>query len=239
MAEWNKGANNQGIITSSTPTTGTRVPYQVGFAKAPETTVASKSQLAQNYGNLSDSARLDLAQRLKKAGYKIPVTGKYNAKVREAFLSASSDLSDEITYLATNDPAQLERRKMDLTSFLEEKAASVSGTSGGPSVVRRKTEYRPETIDAVVQAAFQDLTGRGASEEELKKYRDMAFAQLGKKSAMGQTTYTNVGGGVQEQITKEAFDPKQFLYSKIAGTDEARATKIFSFYDAFKKALGV
>jgi hypothetical protein len=234
MPEWNKNANNQGIITSSTPTTGAIGPTG---ATGPEYTVASRSQLAQNYGNLSDSARLDLAQRLKKAGYKIPVTGKYNAKVREAFLSASEDLNKEVEYLALNDPTQLTKRKIDLTSFLEEKSTSI--TDKAPSVVRRKTEYRPETIDAVVQAAFQDLTGRGASEEELKKYRDMAFAQLGKKSAMGQTTYTNVGGGVQEQITKEAFDPKQFLYSKIAGTDEARATKIFSFYDAFKKALGV
>jgi len=237
MAEWNKGTN-QGIITSSTPATGTKVPYSGGFISTPQTTQASKAQLAQDYGRLSKDARLDLAQRLKRAGYKVPVTGSYNAKVREAFLTAAGELNDEITYLATNDPAQLAQRKFDLTSFLEDKALGAT-TEKGPSVVRRKTEYRPETIDAVVQAAFQDLTGRGASEEELKKYRDMAFAQLGKKSSMGQTTYTNVGGGVQEQVTKEAFDPKQFLYSRIAGTDEAKATKIFSFYDAFKKALGV
>ena len=236
--KWNAGAKDQSIITSSTPATGTRVPYKGGFVSAPQTTEASKARLAQDYGRLSKDARLYLAQNLKKAGYKVPVTGEYNTKVREAFLNASIELSDEISYLATNDPAQLEQRKLDLDSFLKAKAASGAGDTG-PSVVRRKTEYRPETIDAVVQAAFQDLTGRGASEEELKKYRDMAFAQLGKKSSMGQTTYTNVGGGVQEQVTKEAFDPKQFLYSRIAGTDEAKATKIFSFYDAFKKALGV
>lgn len=235
--QYDKAAGG-GLITSSTPTTGPKIPFKTGLATPPETTQRSRSGLAQDYSNLSDSARLYLAQKLKKAGYSVPVTGKYNTKVRDAFLKANEALSEEITYLSQNDPQRLSQQKYDLDSFLGDLAASGTGT-GGPSVVRRKTEYRPETIDAIITAAFQDLAGRGPNEQELSKYRSMASKALAAPSAMGETTYKNVGGGVQEQVTKEAFDPKAFLYSQIAGTDEARANKVFGFYNTFKKALGV
>lgn len=248
---WRSGSTGQqGLITTSTPTAGPKIPYAqydkdkkiIGgaFMAAPEIRMATQQQLFQDYGNLSDATRLDLAQRLKRAGYNVPVTGKYNKNVRDAFLKASEDFSSEIQNISANDPARLQTQKYDLTSFLDEQANKGAGASGGPSVVRRKTEYRPETIDAIVSSAFQDLVGRGPNQQELAKYRAMATGELSKTSNMGQTTYTNLPGGqVQEQVTREAFDPKQFLYSQVAGTDEAKANRVFSFYNAFKKALGV
>jgi len=236
--QYDTGTSAGGYITSSTPGTGTPIPFKAGFTTAPQTTQRTATGLAQDYGNMSENTRLYLSQSLKRAGYSVPVTGKYNAKVRDAFLKANEALSSEITYLAQNDPQRLAQTKIDLDTFLKDAAKSGAG-AGGPSVVRRRTEYRPETIDSIISAAFQDLAGRGPTEEELKKYRSMAGKELAKPSSMGQTTYTNVNGTVQEQVTKEAFDPKEFLYSQIAGTNEARANKVFGFYNAFKKALGV
>lgn len=238
------GANYQqgagaGLITAVTPTQGARVPLQVGLARIPETKTQSESGLTQAYRNMSPSMRQALAQQLKDAGYRNPVTSKFNIKVREAFLQANRDLNDEIRFRFQNDPGYFDNNSYDLSTFLKENSNAGGAGDKGPSVVRRRTELRPETIDNVIVAAFQDLVGRGPSQEELDKYRAKAVKRSERPSAMGETVYRNLPGGVQEQITKEAFDPKQFLYSQIAKTDEAKANKIFSFYDAFKKALGV
>lgn len=238
------GANYQqgagaGLITAVTPTQGARVPLQVGLARIPETKTQSESGLTQAYRNMSPSMRQALAQQLKDAGYRNPVTSKFNIKVREAFLQANRDLNDEIRFRFQNDPGYFDNNSYDLSTFLKENSNAGGGGDKGPTTVRRRTELRPETVDNVIVAAFQDLVGRGPSQEELDKYRAKAVKRSERPSAMGETVYRNLPGGVQEQITKEAFDPKQFLYSQIAKTDEAKANKIFSFYDAFKKALGV
>jgi len=237
-ANYGQGADG-GLITAVTPTQGPRVPFQTGFVRIPESKRQTRSGLAQAYRNMSPAMRQALAQQLKDAGYKTPVTSKFSIKVRDAFLEANEDLNDEITFRFQNDPAYFDNNSYDLSTFLKELSNS-GADDKGPSVVRRKTEYRPETIDNVIISAFQDLTGRGPSQEELDKYRAKATQRLDRPSAMGETVYRNLPGGkVQEQITKEAFDPRQFLYSQIAKTDEAKANKIFSFYDAFKKVLGV
>lgn len=237
-ANYGQGADS-GLITAVTPTQDARIPFKTGFARIPESKRQTKSGLAQVYRNMSPAMRQALAQQLKDAGYKTPVTSKFSIKVRDAFLEANEDLNDEITFRFQNDPAYFDNNSYDLSTFLKELSNSGAGDKG-PSVVRRKTEYRPETIDNVIISAFQDLTGRGPSQEELDKYRAKATQRLDRPSAMGETVYRNLPGGkVQEQITKEAFDPRQFLYSQIAKTDEAKANKIFSFYDAFKKVLGV
>lgn len=236
-ANYQQGAGS-GLITAVTPTQGARIPFPSGLARIPETKTQSESGLTQAYRNMSASMRQALAQQLKDAGYKNPVTGKFSIKVRDAFLQANRDLNDEIKSRFQNDPSYFDNNSYDLSTFLKEMGNAGAGDKD-PSVVRRRTELRPETIDNVIIAAFQDLVGRGPSQEELDKYRTKAVKKSERPSAMGETVYRNLPGGVQEQITREAFDPKQFLYSQIAKTDEAKANKIFSFYDAFKKALGV
>ena len=237
-ANYGQGADG-GLITAVTPTQGPRVPFQTGFVRIPESKRETRSTLAQAYRNMSPAMRQALAQQLKDAGYKTPVTSKFSIKVRDAFLEANEDLNDEISFRFQNDPTYFDNNSYDLSTFLKELSNSGAGDKG-PSVVRRKTEFRPETIDNIIISAFQDLAGRGPSQEELDKYRAKATQRLDRPSAMGETVYRNLPGGkVQEQISKEAFDPKQFLYSQIAKTDEAKANKIFSFYDAFKKVLGV
>jgi len=85
--------SSSGLITSSTPVTTGYPTYtpnapteSVSFAQP---TTATESELIKNYNEMSDVLRKSLAQKLKSAGYKVPVTGKYNTAVREAFLEAS------------------------------------------------------------------------------------------------------------------------------------------------------
>ena len=83
---------------------------------------------------------------------------------------------------------------------------------------------------------MKDLVGRGPTNEELKKYTaNLVAAQKAKP----QVTQYSTSGGVTTATTTPGLDEQQFLIEQISGTDEAKASKVFSFYDVFKQAIGV
>ena len=230
-----------GLITSVTPApSGARIPFAGGLARLPETKQTSEPALIQTYRKMSPAMRQALAQQLKDAGYGNPVTGNFNIKVREAFLNASRDLSDEIQTRFQSDPAFFDNNKYDLTTFLREMSNTGGGVGGEKiTTVRTRQELRPEAIEATINEVYRDVLGRGATQEEVAKYSERIQKQMGRKKNMAQVTYENVGGGVQERTERAAFSPQTYLYQEIAGTDEAKQRSIFGFYDAFKRALGV
>ena len=238
-ANYNQTAG-AGLITSVTPapSTGARVPFQAGLARLPQTNQTPESALVQSYRSMSPAMRRALSQQLKDAGYGNPVTDKFNIKVREAFLNASRDLNDEVATRFQTDPGFFENNKYDLTTFLKEMSNSGGGDKG-PTTVRYRQQMRPEAIKATINEVFVDVLGRGASEEEIAKYTGRIQKQLGKTENMAQTTYKDLGGGVQERVERPGFDPQGFLFEQISGGNEAKQRSIFSFYDAFKRALGV
>lgn len=232
-------ASSSGIITSSTPDPkGARVPLAGGLAKQSQFTISNQKQLIEQYRKMSPAMRRALSQKLKDAGYQTPVTDQYNASVRQAFLDASSDLSAEITYLRTNDPAALEAQKLDLETFLGQRSA---GAGGGrkPSTYTTKTNIRPETLEATIDEVVRSYTGRGATAEEIAKWSGKINAQLAKPSNFATTTYTPQGETGTFQEVTPGFQPREYLFQQIAKTDEAKANKVFGFYNAFKRALGV
>lgn len=239
-ANYNQGSGS-GLITSVTPAPAgqARIPFAGGLAKLPETNSTSEGALSQAYRKMSPAMRQALSQQLKDAGYGNPVTSKFNIKVREAFLNANRDLSDEISTRFQTDPSFFDNNKYDLTSFLKEMSNTGGGGDKGPTTVRYRQEMRPEAIKATINEVYRDVLGRGASEEEVAKYTARIEKQIGKTKNMAQTTYTDLGGGVQERTERPGFNPQLFLYEQLAGSDEAKQRSIFSFYDAFKRALGV
>lgn len=236
----NYGATSgAGLITSVTPApSGARIPFQAGLARLPETQQRPESFLVQQYRNMSPAMRQALSQQLKDAGYGNPVTSKFNIKVRQAFLDASRDLNDEVRTRFQTDPGFFENNKYDLTTFLKE-MSNTGGGDKGPNVVRYRQELRPEAIKATINEVYRDVLGRGASEEEVAKYTARIQKQLKKPENMAQTTYTDLGGGVQQRTDRQAFSPQTFLYEQLSGNNEAKQRSIFNFYDAFKRALGV
>jgi hypothetical protein len=241
-ANYNQGAG-AGLITSVTPAPSgqARVPFQAGLAKLPETKQTSESALVQTYRNMSPALRRALSQQLKDAGYGNPVTDKFNIKVREAFLNANRDLSDEVKSRFQTDPAYFENNKYDLSTFLKE-MTNTGGGSGdkGPNVIRYRQELRPETVQAIANQVYADLNiGRAPNAEEIARYTRNIEKELSKKKNMAQTTYKDMGGGVQERIDRPGLDVRAFLFQELAGNNEAKQRSIFSFYDAFKKVLGV
>lgn len=233
--------SGSGIITSSTPEPkGPRVPLAGGLAKQSQFTIANEKQLIEQYRKMSPALRRALSQKLKDAGYTNQVTDKYNTAVRDAFLAASSDLSAEISYLRTNDPEFLGTNKLDLDTFLTSQSAGRGGDGyKGPTTVRQKRNLRPETIEATIDEVVREFTGRGATAEEIAKYTEKINKKLAQPKNFAETVYTPQGEGMQMQEITPGFEPREYLFQQIAKTDEAKANKVFGFYNAFKRALGV
>lgn len=232
-----------GLITSSTPMPagGQFGPFKGGYKPGVSTrTEASEAQLTAQFGALKEIERKALAQKLKSAGYKVPVTGRYNATVREAFLDASRKFSDEMRLLLTSDPQRLNAGKFDLDTYLADLAFTRSGTATGKEVPEPYIQKRVSTkaeIRKVANEVARDLIGRGLSEEQFDKYYKAAIER--EKAMPVKTTYKKAKGGGIEATTTGGADTGEFLYQQIAKTDEAKQNKIFGLYDAFKTAIGV
>ena len=239
-ANYGAGTGGGGLITSSTPGTGPAIPGAGGFGVPGTDTKATEAKLIANYGAMTEIFRKSLAQQLKSAGYKVPVTGKYNATVREAFLDASRNFSSEISMLQANDPQRLNTQKFDLSTYLKDLAGTRAGMATVDKIPEPYTQKRISTkteIRKVANEIARDLVGRGLSEEQFEKYYKAATER--EKAMPVKTTYKKAKGGGVEATTTGGADTGEFLFQQIAKTDEAKQNKIFSLYDAFKTAIGV
>jgi hypothetical protein len=178
---------------------------------------------------LPEPDRLSLAQRLKNAGYNVPVTGKYSSKLLEAYSNASM-----ATALQNQN---IPGKNFTVSQYLDQEAAVRAAGGDGDFGVRKEVRIADElTAKTLINAVLKDALGRGATKEELKKYT--SALQKAQKAAPTVTT-TAKSGDVTSYSTTGGLDETQFLIQQIAGTDEAKANKVFSYYDAFKNAIGV
>lgn len=220
-----------GYITSSTPITTGYDAAAGGVQYGVRTSAATPAQLIQQYRKMTPALRKALAQQLKDAGFRVPVTGRYDTTVRSAFLSASEALSTEIANLSQNDPQRLAEVGYDLTTFLKDQAQSLGG-DGKPKRAEYPTVLSRGDVAELLNSVKQDLTGYGATEDEV----DFYYEKLRKKSLKQPTVVTRTEGG---QTTERGFNPQQFLVEKIAGTDAAKERKVLDAYDAFAQVMGI
>jgi hypothetical protein len=164
---------------------------------------------------------------LKSAGYyKGKITDKYTPALQKAFTRAEED---RLLISAA--------RPMTRDEFLQDTIA-LGGLEGddGPTVRKDIRISDETTARTLINAVLEDAIGRGATKEELKKYT--LALQKAQKAAPTVTTYSTAGD-VQTATTTGGINEEEFLIQQIAGTDEAKANKVFNYYDAFKTALGV
>jgi hypothetical protein len=199
-------SGSSGYITSSTPVT-TNVPTSRPFDKAQsvltvQPTTASEADLTRNYNEMSEPLRRSLAQKLKSAGFDVPVTGKYNAKVRQAFIDSISGLSDEIRLLQKNDPKRLETTKYDLDTYLNDKIGERQASFSEQYKPTKTINVSPATVAAnKINDVVRRLLDRDATEAEIaqltislnkaeEKNPDVSTPKL----VGGSVVYTNTGG---------------------------------------------
>lgn len=216
-----------------------RTPDEARQSAMPVPTVpaeqASGSAPASDYTQFlsliakSPSLILGYSRMLKTAGYyKGKITDKYTPALQKAFTRAEAERA-EISAV----------RPMTRDEFLQERVnlADLEGNGGdGPNISKSIRIDNEETARSLINAVLEDTIGRGATKEELKKYT--LALQKAQKAAPTVTTYAT-SGDVQTATTTPGLDSQEFLIQQIAGTDEAKANKVFGYYDAFKNALGV
>lgn len=220
------------IVPTNSTVSGTAASGVSGY----QGIVGSSNQDASVLYNMSNADRKDLAQRLKNAGYRIRVTGNYSDALLKAYSSAS---------YATSVQSQTLNQQFTVRQYLDQEAAARAaggsgsgGGGGGPNVSKAIRISTGSQAADVINKVYQDLTGRGASAAELKKYTKMLQAEQKKPEAALVTKYAT-SGDVQTATTTGGLDSEQFLIQQISGTDEAKANKVFNYYNAFKDAIGV
>jgi hypothetical protein len=164
---------------------------------------------------------------LKSAGYyKGKITDKYTPALQKAFTRAEED---RLLISAA--------RPMTRDEFLQETIdIGGDGADDGPTIRKDIRISDETTARTLINAVLEDAIGRGATKEELKKYT--LALQKAQREAPTVTTYSTAGD-VQTATTTGGINEEEFLIQQIAGTDEAKANKVFNYYDAFKTALGV
>jgi hypothetical protein len=208
-----------GSTVSNTAVSGTG-GYQSG--------VVTANQDANILYNMSEPDRKILAQRLKNAGYKVAVTGKYSDKLLSAYSTASMKAALQ---------SQMVGKAFTVGQYLDQEAAAriAEGGTGGPKV-RKETRISDQTTaKALIDAIFQDTLGRKASGKEILKYTKNL--QAAQKAAPTVTTY-GTSGGVTSATTTGGINEQQYLIDQIAGTDEAKTNQVLGYYKTFMDALG-
>ena len=226
--ETNKGipAYQSQIIPSSSTISNTTVSGSQGY----QSTGAVANQDATILFNMPEPERKILAQALKNAGYKVSVSGKYSSSLLEAYTNASMKATLQ---------SQMVGQPFTVRQYLDQETAeriASSGGDGGPNIRKDIRISDEATARTLINAVLQDALGRGATKDELKKYT--SALQKAQKASPAVTTYSTAGD-VQTVTSTPGINEEQFLIQQIAGTDEAKANKVFGYYDAFKNALGV
>lgn len=214
MQTWQDQIIKSGTTISGTTTSGVNA--------------ATTNPVAVELYNMTDPQRMQIAQTLKNAGYKVPLTGKFN----DALVAQWSNVT-----MAAKMQAQSIGQPFDsnyLTGYLQQQQianAAMGGGAGGD--FERKTIYDPTQAASVINTVYSDLLGREASQKELAKYTKA----LQKAQAANPLKYTDTAGAGYTQ--QGGLDPQQFLIEQISGTDEAKANQVMGYYNTFKNLIGV
>jgi hypothetical protein len=179
-----------------------------------------------NIANAGPEAIKILSTRLAKTPY---YRGKPVTKLTAPLIKAISDMENARVMLKDY------RGDIPRSQFIVESIGESRGADGGPTATIQTQISTPLEGRTLINKIFEDLLGRGPTKAEFDKY----YAQVTKRQK-DMPTKTTYSGGKTNVVTQSGGpDVEEFLFQKIAGTDEAKSRKVFGFYDIFKQALGV
>ena len=211
------------IVPTGSTVSNTAVSGTAGY----QGVTATANQDASILYNMSEPDRKILAQRLKNAGYKVAVTGKYSDKLLSAYSTASMKAALQ---------SQMVGQAFTVGQYLDQEAAAKIAEGGSGPSVRKETRISDDlTAKALIDAIFQDTLGRKASGKEILKYT--SAIQKAQKTSPTVTSYAT-SGGVTSATTTGGFNEQQYLIDQIAGTDEAKTNQVLGYYKTFMDALG-
>jgi len=210
-------------------------PKQTGFEKgvALETSDVARdkyeAQLVKQYGS-----KQGLINKLYQSGYltsnKIPAS-QADKLITGALDRAASDFTIK----------QLKNYQFYGIKEFETMDEFLTATRGAGSTTKTYTDAvvmgRTEA-DKNIIAIYKKLMGREPDEKELAELRPLLQKEQGKNPNVISTT-RDIEGDMKSRTTKTGLDTEQYLIEQIAEKDEAKANQILSYYDIFKRTIGV
>jgi hypothetical protein len=180
-----------------------------------------------NIANAGPEAIKILSERLAKTPY---YRGKPVTKLTAPLIKAISDMENARVMLKDY------RGDIPRSEFIVESIGEAAGTGKKPRVPSvDRVISTPLQGRTIINKIFEDLLGRGPTKAEFDKYYTQMVARQKAKPTV--TKYSE--GATFDRTQTGGPDVEEFLFQKIAGTDEAKSKKVFGFYDIFKQALGV
>lgn len=187
------------------------------------------ADLYKKYGN-----RQAIVDRLYQSGY---LTTNKNVPT-DAMLEALDAAAGQYTV----DQVEAYKAKQikefstfdDWLGLKKGSAKSLAGTRTSTQI----TEFSDTDARALINEVIQSLMGREASDKEYANLVPLVQKKQRKNPALVSTT-TDAEGRTIATKTKTGINEQQFLIEKLSQRDEAKATRILSYYDAFKQAIGV
>lgn len=216
------------IVPTGSTVSNTAVSGTTGY----QGVTATANQDAKILYDMSEADRKILAQRLKNAGYRVTVTGKYSDNLLSAYSTASMKAALQ---------SQMVGQAFTVGQYLDQETAARAaggaggGAGGGPSVRKDIRISDDLTAKALINAVFQDTLGRKASSKEILKYT--SAIQKAQKTSPTVTSYST-SGGVTNAKTTGGFNEQQYLIDQLAGTAEAKTNQASDAYTILMQELG-
>ena len=175
-------------------------PYS-GF-KSGNTGQATTDPTSVDLYNMSDADRKELSALLKKAGYKVPVSGKYNDRLATAYATAAQATALQSAKLG---------RPFTVRDYLAQEFIPDAGT-GAPSIREDIQIWDPTKAAGAIQDVVSSLVGREATPQEVALLASKLKAA--QEKAATRTQYVTKGGKTTAKVTG-GLDEQQFLIETI------------------------
>ena len=196
------GTTDTGDTSGTIDTGGTDLITQTNAALAE----LAKQENATNYiYSKSGPERKALANQLKLAGYKVPVTEAYSSALVDVYRNALSDAQNENIY----NKSIKGYIPNTLDSFLVYKTGLTSGTGGSKTTID-VTNLSDVNAVGYIDAVFQSELKRKATAEEIKALTPALKAYV--KSNPTRTTR-----GTTTSTTDQGANPQDWLIQVIRG----------------------
>lgn len=154
--------------------------------------------------NMTVPDRKELAALLKKAGYNVPVTGKYSDKLANAYVTAAQATAVQSAKLG---------RPFTVREYLaQESEPDAVGAAGGPSIREDIQIWNPTKAAGAIQDIVSSLLNREATPEEVTLLAGKL--KTAQEKAPTSTQYVTKGGKTTAKVTG-GLDEQQFLIETI------------------------